>query len=147
MAYSLDHILLLDEALDECDVAIGSRDLVLRKQNGKLTWRRTLLHAGLIFLTRITLGLKFHDTQAGIKGFRREAAEKIFNMNEINAYGFDIEILFLAQKFKFSIKEIPATVSPEHSYKLGRSTLFKHSIRAFYDLMKIRINAILGIYD
>lgn len=147
LAYSMDHLLLIESELEDHDIVIGSRDIVLRKENGKPTVRRTLLHNGLILVVRLFLGVHHRDTQSGLKGFKREVAEKIFNMNEIHAYGFDIEVLFLAKKLGFSVKEIPATVSTMHTYKLDRSTLIKHSIRAFYDLVRIRINDWLGIYE
>jgi dolichyl-phosphate beta-glucosyltransferase len=47
------------------------------------------------------------DTQCGFKAFTAEAAEKVFNLSRINGWGFDVEILALAKKFGYKIKEIP----------------------------------------
>lgn len=47
------------------------------------------------------------DTQCGFKAFTQEAAEKVFRLSKISGWGFDIEILTLAKKLGFKIKEIP----------------------------------------
>lgn len=47
------------------------------------------------------------DTQCGFKAFTEEAAEKIFNMSKITGWGFDVEILSLAKKMNYKIREIP----------------------------------------
>jgi dolichyl-phosphate beta-glucosyltransferase len=47
------------------------------------------------------------DTQCGFKAFTAEAAQKLFTMSRISGWGFDVEILALAQKLGFKIKEVP----------------------------------------
>jgi len=48
------------------------------------------------------------DTQCGFKAFRAEAAEKIFSQTTIDRWGFDIEVLALAQRLNYKIGIIPA---------------------------------------
>jgi len=47
------------------------------------------------------------DTQCGFKSFSTEAAEKVFRLSRIAGWGFDVEILALAKKSGYRIKEIP----------------------------------------
>ncbi len=47
------------------------------------------------------------DTQCGFKAFSGEAAERIFRLSRIDGWGFDVEVLALAKKFNYRIKEVP----------------------------------------
>ncbi len=47
------------------------------------------------------------DTQCGFKAFTAEAAERIFRLSRIDGWGFDVEVLALAKKFGYRIKEVP----------------------------------------
>jgi dolichyl-phosphate beta-glucosyltransferase len=47
------------------------------------------------------------DTQCGFKAFTAEAAQKLFSLSRISGWGFDVEILALAHKLGFRIKEVP----------------------------------------
>lgn len=47
------------------------------------------------------------DTQCGFKAFTAEAAERIFSISRIHGWGFDVEVLALAKKLGYRIKEIP----------------------------------------
>jgi len=47
------------------------------------------------------------DTQCGFKAFTGEAAEKVFRLSKINGWGFDVEILALAKKMGYRVKEVP----------------------------------------
>ena len=99
------------------------------------------------FLARRILALPYRDTQAGCKGFRRDAARSIFEKSSISGFGFDAELLFIARKLGFSIMEISANVSKEHNYKKGKLKLMKDSVIMFCNLLHIRWNDLLGKYD
>ena len=83
------------------------------------------------------------DTQCGFKAFSREATNKIFPLQTINRFGFDFELLFLAHKFKFSIKEVPVQWfnSPNSKVKLG------DYIHTFIELISIRWNDFKRTYQ
>jgi len=49
----------------------------------------------------------FIDTQCGFKLFKKEVAKKIFALSKINRFAFDVEILYLAKKNNYKIKEVP----------------------------------------
>lgn len=89
------------------DVVIGSRDI----KGAKLIppqpfYRRFLGDIGNLIIQVLLLpGIK--DTQAGFKCFSEKATEDVFSKARINRWGFDVEILAIAKKLGYKIKEIP----------------------------------------
>ncbi|HEX8186421.1 MAG TPA: dolichyl-phosphate beta-glucosyltransferase, partial [Blastocatellia bacterium] len=59
-----------------------------------------------LFMKTIT-GLKFKDTQCGFKAFCREAAIPVFDLQSIERFGFDPEVLYIAQKRGLRLLEVP----------------------------------------
>lgn len=78
------------------------------------------------------------DTQRGFKLFTKKAAEKTFKKQTIKRFAFDIEILLIAEKLNFKIKEIP--VIWENS--LDSRVKLKDYFSALYDLLKIFFNMV-----
>jgi dolichyl-phosphate beta-glucosyltransferase len=145
LAYSPDHLKLLEEGLRTSDIVIGSR----RLSSGRVrrpSLRRRMLGETFNRLARVILNLPFHDTQAGLKGFRFQAAQRIFGKSSIPGFGFDVELLFLARKFGYSISEVPVNVSDRHSYKKGKLKLMKDSVIMFFNLLLIRLRNFAGSY-
>ena len=101
--------------------------------------------AGIVFnrIVRGLTGLQFRDTQCGFKAFRREKARVIFDQQRIEGFGFDPEILFLAQQKGLRIAEIPVRWAHDPTTKVK---LLRDSMRMFLDLLAIRWNALLGRY-
>jgi glycosyltransferase involved in cell wall biosynthesis len=126
------------------DIAIGSRWLRPELQ----TQRQSLLRQvyGRIFnlSLRLVLGLNFKDTQCGFKAFTRQAAQEIFPRQRIERWGFDPELLYLARKFGFKVKEVPVVWS--HSEGTRISPL-RDGIRMFGEVLKIRWDAFTGKYS
>lgn len=145
LAYSLDHLKLVEEGLRTSDVVIGSRRLSAGS-GVRTSLRRRVLGETFNRLARIILNLPFRDTQAGLKGFRFEAARRIFEKSSIPGFGFDVELLFLARNFGYSISEIPVNVSERHSYKKGKLKLMKDSVIMFFNLLLIRGKNFAGTY-
>jgi dolichyl-phosphate beta-glucosyltransferase len=145
LAYSLDHLKLLEEGLRTSDVVIGSRRLSPSK-GIRPSLRRRMLGETFNRLARIILNLPFRDTQAGLKGFRFRAAQRIFAKSSIPGFGFDVELLFLARKFGYSISEVAVNVSDRHSYKKGKLKLMKDSVIMFFNLLLIRVRNFAGRY-
>jgi len=145
LPYSLDQVVRLAEALASADVVIGSRNLP-ESQNAGVVLRRQILGGSFNRLVRFSMGLPYRDTQAGLKGFRRAAALKLFEKMRIGGFSFDVELLYLAKKYGFRVGEIPVRVSSAHSYKTSKLKLIRDSVRMFAGLVQIRGNDVAGKY-
>jgi dolichyl-phosphate beta-glucosyltransferase len=146
LAYSLEHLEPLVEKLEKFDVVIGCRNLD-RANFRNLTLLRKV--AGKIFnwISRSLLNLKYKDMQAGIKGFKKNAAREIFKRQTLTGFCFDAELLFLAKKQGYTIGEIPARVSQQHLYKSSRVNILKDSLKMLGCLLKIIYNDRSGVYE
>ena len=90
-------------ALADAPVAIGTRDPDAAA--GSVT-RRV---ASQVFnrAIRVLLGLPFRDTQCGLKGFRRDAAQAVFSRARLDGFAFDAEALVLAGRLGLAVAEVP----------------------------------------
>jgi glycosyltransferase involved in cell wall biosynthesis len=135
---------LLDVAVKEgADVVIGSR-AVDRSYIDK--HQSSLRESGGIifnFMVRALLGLRFQDTQCGFKLFERERTRRIFEMQTTEGFGFDPELLFLANRNGLKIRETPVRWSHAEGSKVN---FFRDGTRMFFDLVRIRWNAVIGRY-
>ena len=98
---------LFDAIAQGADVAIGSRWLQAKLQTQRQPLYRQLFGRVFNRLLRTMLALPFKDTQCGFKAFTRVAAQAIFPLQQIEGWGFDPEVLFLARRFGFKIVEVP----------------------------------------
>lgn len=131
------------EALASADVAIGSRALDRRLIQVHQSPAREL--AGIFFnrMVRLATGLPFEDTQCGFKAFRTDRTRIVFEQQRIEDFGFDPEILFLAQRHGLRIVEIPLLWAHDPRTKLH---VVRDSLLMFAGLWQIRWNAMLGRY-
>jgi len=127
------------------DIVIGSRDVkgaVLDPPQPFL--RQIILGEGFKLFRKIIIGLwKIQDTQCGFKCFKREAAEKIFPKCKINRFAFDPEILVIAKKLGYKIKETPVLWKNDPESKVKAKSMLNMAM----DLLKIRWNLITRKYD
>jgi glycosyltransferase involved in cell wall biosynthesis len=82
------------------------------------------------------------DTQCGFKLFSVHAAETLFRLQRLDGFGFDVEILFLAQRAGLVIRELPVTWAYSRESKVNIAS----GGRGFLDLLRIRWNQIRGMY-
>lgn len=145
LAYSLDHLPKLVQSLETSDVVIGSRSLVQREQRNTTALRRLM---GWTFnrCVRIALGLPFSDTQAGLKGFRIDAARRIFALEHLGGFAFDVELVYIAKRLGMSISQIPAHVSEAHSYKVSKVNMLRDPLRMLSAVADVRISDWKGRY-
>jgi dolichyl-phosphate beta-glucosyltransferase len=125
------------------DVAIGSRWLSRELQTQRQPVHRQILGRIFNLMLRLTLGLKFKDTQCGFKAFTRPAARAIFPLQEIERWGFDPELLYVARKLGFKVVEVP--VKWAHSGGT-RIHALRDGTRMFGEMLKIRWNGLTGKY-
>jgi glycosyltransferase involved in cell wall biosynthesis len=126
------------------DIAIGSRWLRAETQTQRQPLHRQIFGRIFNLMLRVTLGLKFKDTQCGFKAFRQPAVEAIFPLQKIERWGFDPETLFLARKFNFKVREIP--VAWGHSGGTRIHPLVDGS-RMFMEMLRIRWYDMTGKYN
>lgn len=125
------------------DIAIGSRWLQSSRQTHRQPLYRQLFGRCFNMVIRNVMGLKFADTQCGFKAFTREAAQTVFQLQTIERWGFDPEILFIALKRGFWIIEVP--VSWAHD-KRTRISYIRDGFKMLQEIAIIRWNAFQGRY-
>ena len=126
------------------DVAIGSRWLDRQRQTIEQPMYRQVFGRCFNWITRRVMGLPFRDTQCGFKAFRREAAQVIFRLQTIERWGFDPEILFIAQKLGYTISEVPVTWGHDERSRLS---YLKDGMKMLEEMAVIRKNSVAGRYD
>jgi dolichyl-phosphate beta-glucosyltransferase len=129
---------------DGADIAIGSRWLERTRQTIRQPLYRQFFGRCFNAVTRAVMGLPYADTQCGFKAFTRAAAQTVFQLQTIERWGFDPEILFIALKRGYSIVEVP--VSWAHDERT-RISYLKDGMRMLQDIAIVRWNALLGRYN
>lgn len=135
------------------DVVIGSRSS--QRKGAPLT--RLIMARGMIILRSFLVGIKgISDTQCGFKMFKNNVAQKLFTkINKLHdgfktvsgssvSAGFDVELLYLAEKAGYKIKEVPVNWL---YVETRRVSPVKDSIDGLMDLIKIKINDLKGRYN
>ena len=145
MAYSTDYLHHIEETLKTSDIVIASRSFSTRL-SGEAGGIRILLGTSFNHLTRIVLDLPHRDTQAGLKGFRRDAVKLLFPKSKVSRFSFDAEILFLARKCGLRVDEFHVTEHKEHSYTTGKKILIM-SLSMLRELILIRWRNLIGRYN
>jgi dolichyl-phosphate beta-glucosyltransferase len=135
---------LFDTIASGSDIAIGSRWLRTELQTERQPLYRQLLGRIFNLVLRVVLGLNFADTQCGFKAFRREAAQRIFPLQRIERWAFDPEILFLARKLGFAVKEVPVVWAHSEGTRLHP---FRDGLRMFVEVLHIRWNDVMRKYE
>lgn len=126
------------------DIAIGSRWLERTRQTIRQPLYRQFFGRCFNAVTRMIMGLPFADTQCGFKAFTRAAAQTVFQLQTIERWGFDPEILFIALKRGYRVTEVP--VSWAHDERT-RISYLRDGMRMLQDIAIVRWNALLGRYN
>jgi len=124
------------------DIAIGSREAPGSRRYNEPGYRH---FTGRVFNTLVRL-LAVHtlqDTQAGFKCFHASAADILFPLQTVKGWGFDVELLMIAQHIGMRIQEVPI-----NWYFNGDSRvhLLRDSYRMFSEVWRVRQNLQHGIY-
>ncbi len=135
---------LLAAIADGADVAIGSRWMDKTRQTIHQPLYRRFFGRCFNWVTRTVMGLPFKDTQCGFKAFKRPAAQVIFRLQRIERWGFDPEILFIARKLGYNIREVPVTWGHDER---SRMSYLKDGMKMLEEMAIIRTNSIAGRYD
>ncbi len=131
------------------DIVIGSRS---GRKGAPII--RKLMAYGFSLLRTIILRLPYKDTQCGFKAFRRESAQEIFKRLKVFnekievsgaavTAGFDLEVLYIARKLGLKIAEVEVEWHHQHTERINP---IKDSWEGLRDLLRVRLNALLGKY-
>jgi glycosyltransferase involved in cell wall biosynthesis len=125
------------------DAAVGSR-AVLRALIGiHQSWFREWGGRFFNLLVRLFTGLPIHDTQCGFKLFRRETTRRAFELQRVERFGFDPEILFLIRRLGGKVVEVPVRWNDNPASKVH---YLRDSVRMTLDLLVLRWRALRGQY-
>jgi len=126
------------------DIAIGSRWLQSDRQTQRQPLYRQFFGRCFNAVTRFIMRLPYADTQCGFKAFTRQAAQTVFQLQTIERWGFDPEILFIALKRDFWIIEVPVTWAHDER---SRMSYLKDGFKMLQEITIVRWNAFRGRYD
>jgi dolichyl-phosphate beta-glucosyltransferase len=135
-------LVLLNAVHDGADVVIGSREAPGAHRIGEPAHRHLM---GRVFnwLVRVVAVPGIEDTQCGFKAFRGEVARDLFARQRIDGWAFDVEVLFLAARRGYTIREVPITWRYDPS---SRVRPVRDTIAMMRELVAIRRNAMRGLY-
>ena len=125
------------------DIAIGSRWLARSRQTIRQPLYRQFFGRCFNAVTRAVMGLPFADTQCGFKAFTHAAAQALFQLQTIERWGFDPEILFIARKRGYRVAEVPVSWAHDERTQISYLT---DGVRMLEDIAIVRWNALVGRY-
>ncbi len=145
---------LLPWLKDGYDIAIGSREGQGAVRYNEPGYRHLM---GRVFnkAVQVIALRQFNDTQCGFKAFTRAASDDLFRSVQIygdNAAlvqgamvtGFDVEVLYLALKRRYRVKEVPVRWYYASGSKVSP---VRDSLRLFRDVLHVRWNDLRGRYS
>jgi len=121
------------------DILIGSRHIKGSDIRLKQPWHRQIVTYLGNILIQLVLWIRIKDTQCGFKFFKKNIAKDLFSLQKINRWGFDMELLYIAKKKKYTVREIPVIWIDSPNSRLKPADFFK----TFIELFKIRFTKYL----
>jgi len=134
---------IIKELKSEVDIVIGSRAAEGAETENPQPKLRGMFGGFFNSIVKRFIIHDFLDTQCGFKGFKANVAKTICKEQTLCGYCFDIEILLIAEKYGYFIKEIPVVWNDKTGSKLG----ILDSPAILLELAKIKINQIKGRYN
>lgn len=123
-------------------INIGTREGPGARRVGEPSYRHLMGRINNLIIKVMALP-DFEDTQCGFKMFSREAAEDLFSVQRMNGIGFDVELLFIAKRRGYTVREVPITwyFDPD-----SRMRLVQDSLNMLREIWEIRQNWKKGLY-
>jgi glycosyltransferase involved in cell wall biosynthesis len=139
----------IEEVIGLADLLDGRHQIVIASREGTGARRmgepyiRHLMGRVFNLLVQVLAVRGIQDTQCGFKAFTRACAQDVFKRQQITGFGFDVEILYLARKLGYGIKEVPVSWTYAAS---SRVDPVRDTIRMFRDVLAVRLNDLRGHY-
>jgi dolichyl-phosphate beta-glucosyltransferase len=120
------------------DIVIGSRGLADARIETPQRWYRRLGSRAFGICMHLTVGLwSIRDTQCGFKFFRGDVARDLFGRQRIDGYMFDVEVLYLAARAGYRVREVGVRWRDDGDSRLD---LVSGNWRNALDLLRIRFS-------
>lgn len=125
-------------------------DIVIASREGKGSRRvdepeyRHLMGRVNNWIIKLLAVRGFEDTQCGFKVFSADVAEDLFGIQRMNGIGFDVELIFVAQKRGYKIRQVPITWYFDRD---SRMRLVQDSLNMLREIWQIRQNWRKGLYE
>lgn len=124
------------------DIAIASREVDGAVRHGEPEYRHFMGRV-FNFLVRVIAVPDVQDTQCGFKCFTREAAQFLFPLQQIDGWGFDVEVLHVASRHGLRMVEIPVNW---YYGENSRVEPLRDTINMLNELVKVRLYGWRGYY-
>jgi glycosyltransferase involved in cell wall biosynthesis len=137
-----DLVEFLPPESDGYDIIIASREAPGAVRVDEPEYRHIMGRVAT-FIIKLTAISDFEDTQCGFKMFSGPVAEDLFGVQRMNGIGFDVELLFIAKRRGYRVKEVPITwyFDPYSTMRL-----WDDSIKLLCEIWEIRRNWRQGVY-
>jgi len=135
--------ILLHSLSSGYDIVIGSRIIESSRVKVKQPWLRRIMGRFFNMYISFFFSINISDTQCGFKGFEAAAAKRLFSMQKISGFSFDVEILYLAKLVGYRVKEIPVLWINRTD---SRVRILKDSLNMALDVLRIKLNSFKGLY-
>ena len=125
------------------EIVIASREAAGARRHGEPKYRHWM---GRVFnwLVRTWAVRDIQDTQCGFKSFRAGAAKTLFGKQTIDGLGFDVEVLFIAQKRGYRIAEVPINW---HYRTHSKVKPVQDTVNMVREVWRVRSNDWRKVYD
>ena len=138
-----DILVFLPPATQGYDIVIASREAPGAERVGEPEYRHLMGRINNLIIKLAAIN-DYEDTQCGFKLFSAMAAKDLFQVQRMNGIGFDVELLYLAKKRGYKVKELPITwyFDPYSTMRL-----WDDSVHMLREIWEIRRNWRRGFYD
>lgn len=123
-------------------IAFGSRAVDRSRVTVHQSFAREASGRFFNAVMRLATGLPHRDTQCGFKLFARPAYQAIFSRQLLEGFGFDVEILYIANLLGHQAVEVPVAWANVEGTKVS----LLNGLDAFIDIYRVRRNHLRGSY-
>jgi len=131
------------ELLKTNDIVIGVRKHKLAKIIKHQPIHREIMGKAFTWFANKLILHEINDATCGFKAFSLESAVNIFTKTKINRWVFDVEILFIAQKYKYKIKQMPVNWENDEN---TRVSIVRDTVTSIRDLLRIKLYDTMKMY-
>jgi dolichyl-phosphate beta-glucosyltransferase len=128
----------------DLDVVIGSRALPGSDVQVRQAWHRQTMGRTFNKIIRALTGLPFRDTQCGFKLLDRERVKPVFEKMVVDRFAFDVELLFLCERFGLSVADVPVIWRDAPGSKVS---ILRDPLNMIVDVLRVRWRFRRGLYN